>query len=31
MPGNIDAMDELVAQNYIDHNPLPGWATDYVG
>jgi predicted ester cyclase len=21
--GNIDAMDELVAENYIDHNPAP--------
>jgi predicted SnoaL-like aldol condensation-catalyzing enzyme len=21
--GNIDAMDELVAENYVDHNPAP--------
>jgi ketosteroid isomerase-like protein len=21
--GNLDAMDELVAENYLDHNPPP--------
>jgi len=31
--GNLDAMDELVAENYIDHNPppFPGLASGRAG